>query len=111
MNFEIITTPYFEREAKKLLKKYPSIKDNLAALGEKLSKNPTLGTPLGNQIFKIRLSITSKGKDKSGGARVITLVKVVVKVVYLISAYDKSEQENLTKEKIQELVNRLELEN
>jgi mRNA-degrading endonuclease RelE of RelBE toxin-antitoxin system len=67
MNFEIITTPYFEREAKKLLKKYPSIKDDLAALGEELSKNPTLGTPLGNQIFKIRLSITSKGKGKSGG--------------------------------------------
>jgi hypothetical protein len=111
MNFEIITTPYFEREAKKLLKKYPSIKDDLAALGEELSKNPTLGTPLGNQIFKIRLSITSKGKGKSGGARVITLVKVVIKTVYLISAYDKSEQENLTKEKIQELVNRLELEN
>jgi len=51
MNFEIITTPYFEREAKKLLKKYPSIKDDLAALGEELSKSPTLGTPLGNQNF------------------------------------------------------------
>ena len=44
-------------------------------LEKELIKDPRLGVPLGNDRYKIRLKITSKGKGKSGGARVITLVE------------------------------------
>ena len=54
------------------------------------------GTPLGNNCYKIRLSITSKGKGKSGGARVITYVAVIKETIVLISIYDKSEQSAIT---------------
>jgi mRNA-degrading endonuclease RelE of RelBE toxin-antitoxin system len=63
MSFEIILTPNFQKEAKKLLKKYPSLKNDLNLFGENLSMNPDFGTPLGNQIFKVRLSISSKTKE------------------------------------------------
>jgi mRNA-degrading endonuclease RelE of RelBE toxin-antitoxin system len=104
MSFKVILTPIFQKEAKKLAKKYPSLKNDLLILGNKLSENPTTGTSLGNQLFKIRLAISSKGKGKSAGARVITYAKVVENKVYLVSIYDKSELENLTMEQIQTLI-------
>jgi len=54
------------------------------------------GTSLGNSFYKIRLSISSKAKGKSGGARVITLVKVFQEKVYLAAIYDKNEQNNIS---------------
>lgn len=106
MSYSIILTDQFKKEAKKLVKKYRTLKTELQALGDELSENPTAGTPLGNDVYKLRLAIASKGKGKSGGARIITCVKVVNEVVYLVSIYDKSQLENLTKEQITELLNK-----
>lgn len=75
MNFEVIATPRFKRDIKNLYKKYPSIEADFLNLIELLEQSPEQGTALGNHCFKIRLAITSKGKGKSGGARVITCVK------------------------------------
>jgi hypothetical protein len=50
------------------------------------------------------LSIASKGKGKSGGARVITHIYVSGKVVYLLSIYDKSEQSTVSEKELIELV-------
>jgi hypothetical protein len=61
-----------------------------------LIKKPDSGKPLGNNCFKIRMAISSKNKGKSGGARVITYVKIVDKAVYLLSIYDKSESDTIT---------------
>lgn len=92
MSYKIDTIAPFRKEAKKLIKKYPSLKDELAELGQQLSEDPTNGTSLGNDCYKIRLAIKSKGKGKSGGARVIThVVHVTDQVVYLLSIFDKSD--------------------
>lgn len=104
MSFKLIPTPPFERELKQLLKKYPSLKKDIAVLGEQLIKEPRLGTALGNDCYKIRMAITSKGKGKSGGARVITYIQITEKNIFLLSIYDKSENENITDK---ELLNRL----
>jgi hypothetical protein len=69
-----------------------------------LTSNPEMGTSLGANVYKVRLAIASKGKGKSGGARVITLVRVVKSKVYLVSIYDKSDQETLPDKVIKELV-------
>jgi mRNA-degrading endonuclease RelE of RelBE toxin-antitoxin system len=58
MNFEIIISETFKKEAKKLLNKYPSLKNELLELSNKLQENPFLGTSIGNDIYKIRLSIS-----------------------------------------------------
>src|ERR1700759_3448482 len=92
MSYNIRTTAPFEKQAKKLAKKYPSLKNDLLLLIESLEINPAQGTSLGNNFYKIRLAITSKTKGKSGGARVITFVRVINETVFLASIYDKSKQ-------------------
>ena len=96
MNYNIIAVPTFKKELKKLAKKYRSLKTDLVALFDILETNPTHGIALGNNCYKIRITITSKGKGKSGGARVITNFIIDENTVYLISIYDKSEKDNLS---------------
>jgi hypothetical protein len=104
MNFEIILTDLFKKEAKKLAKKYPSLKSELEQLQQTLTTHPTSGTSLGHDVYKIRLAIASKGKGKSGGARVITFIKIVDWKGYLVTIYDKGQLDNLTKEQIFDLL-------
>lgn len=107
MSFEIIPTPPFEKELKHLAKKYPSVKKDIAALAAELILNPKLGTPLGYDCFKIRIALSSKGRGKSGGARVITHVKITATTIFLLSIYDKSETDAITDAEIISRVKRL----
>jgi len=95
MSFIVTYTNLFEKEAKRLAKKYPSLQGDIIKLIVLLEKNPDQGTPLGKGLYKIRLAIESKGKGKGGGARVITYVLLDRNTVYLTSIYDKSEHENV----------------
>lgn len=104
MSYNVILTDSFKKEAKKLIKKYASLINELAKLTSDLENNPLQGTPLGNNTFKIRISIASKNKGKSGGARVISHAKIVQQNVYLISIYDKGEKETLIESEIQEIM-------
>ena len=96
MNYSIEITNLFEKQLKRLAKKFPSLKIEFAELVASLKVNPEQGKNLGNNCYKIRLAIASKGKGKSGGARVITYVQVIQTKVYILSIYDKSEQTNIT---------------
>jgi mRNA-degrading endonuclease RelE of RelBE toxin-antitoxin system len=89
MNYSIIPIPKFKKEAKRLVKKYPSLKNELNELNSRLLLNPTLGTPLGYNAFKIRIAIKSKGAGKSGGGRIITYLVREDKEIYLLTIYDK----------------------
>lgn len=109
MSCKITVTPDFLREMKRLSKRYRSLKNDLAGLGEELYRNPLLGTDLGHHLRKVRLAITSKGKGKSGGARVITYVVLFAQAdteVKLITIYDKSEQENISDAELLEILQR-----
>ena len=90
MNYNISSIPLFNRQAKRLAKKYPSLKIDLSELIQSLVIEPQQGKALGNNFYKVRLAISSKGKGKSGGARVITYLKVTATTVYLSAIYDKS---------------------
>ncbi len=100
MNYNIIATPNFKKELKRLLKKFQSLKIEYVNLLNELALNPALGTSLGNNIYKIRISIASNGKGKSGGARVITFVVKSEETIYLMDIYDKSEKANITDKEI-----------
>lgn len=104
MNFKVKTVPNFEREAKKIAKKHRSIKSDLLKLINDLEINPEMGAHLGQNIYKIRLSISGTNKGKSGGARVITYVVVVNKTVYLAEIYLKSEYSAV---RIEDVIQRL----
>jgi mRNA-degrading endonuclease RelE of RelBE toxin-antitoxin system len=104
MSYNILPIPPFDRQLKRLSKKYPSLKEEYFELIESLEQNPEQGTNLGNNCYKIRLAIASKQKGKSGGARVITNFVIADATVYLLSIYDKSEKENLTDKELDELL-------
>jgi hypothetical protein len=87
-----------------LVKKYASLKQELLKLSKQLSETPALGTSLGSNCFKIRIAIASKGKGKSGGARIITHFLVADDTIYLLSIYDKSEQTTLTDKELADLL-------
>jgi mRNA-degrading endonuclease RelE of RelBE toxin-antitoxin system len=101
---EISYTSFFNRQIKKLNKKYPSIPKDITILVDQLQENPFLGTHLGKDCYKIRLAISSKGKGKSGGSRVITCVKIVEDTIFLLSIYDKSEKSSISDLELDDLL-------
>jgi mRNA-degrading endonuclease RelE of RelBE toxin-antitoxin system len=104
MSYNLIITPTFERDVKPLLKKYKTLKTDLAGLFQSLENEPTQGKPLGKDCYKIRLAVTSKGKGKSGGARVVTCVKITSEKIFLLTIYDKSEKEDISEKQLNELL-------
>ncbi|MDR3697167.1 hypothetical protein [Mucilaginibacter sp.] len=100
MSFDIRYSDTFKRGAKALAKKYPSLKHDLANFVIELAKNPEMGTPLGSNMYKVRMSITSKGRGKSGGARIITCVVYKREQILLAEIYDKADYSTVDEQKI-----------
>jgi hypothetical protein len=91
MSYKVKTTPTFDREVKRIAKKHKGVKSDLSKLVNELELNPSIGTDLGQGVYKIRLAISGTNKGKSGGARVITFVVFLNETVYLADFYLKSE--------------------
>lgn len=107
MNYNVIATSEFRKEIKRLLKKYHSLKREYLLLTQSLEKTPVQGTALGMDCYKIRLAIGSKRKGKSGGARVITCVRVTGSTVYLITIFDKSEKDNISDKELKNMIRQI----
>ena len=104
MPHTIKTVPNFDHEMKRLSKKYVSLKNEYKVLIEDLEKNPELGDHLGNGIYKVRIGIASKGKGKSGGARVITFLKTKQKTIFLLSIFDKGVKDSISDNEIRAII-------
>lgn len=104
MNYSVELSGNFKKEAKRLIKKYRSLKTEIAQLLTELETDPTKGTALGNDIYKIRMAVKSKGKGKSGGARAMSFVKVTNTTVLLFSIYNKGEKDSISDAEIQQLI-------
>ena len=102
----------FERGAKALRKRYPSFESDYDTFLNELGKNPYGGESLGHHIYKNRMAIASKGKGKSGGARVITYNLQQLNdeevLITLMSIYDKSDIENVSDAYLRSLVQQIE---
>lgn len=104
MSYSVKVLPKFARQLKKLARKYPSLKEEYAELVRTLKADPIQGVSIGRDCYKVRLSISSKGKGKSGGARVIANVLVMKNMVYLLVIYDKSERDSISDKELKELL-------
>lgn len=115
MKTEIVITNNFSNEVKKFLKKYKSLKSELRKLNNQLLENPRLGKPIGKNSYKVRLAVKSKGKGKSGGLRIITHLDINVHIdeltntVFLLSVYDKSETDSISKNELARLLSKLKI--
>lgn len=98
------------KSAKPLAKRYKSFNKDYKNFIDELEKNPYQGTDLGNGLRKIRMAITSKGKGKSGGCRIITFDAIERNGnLYLMYVYDKSDFDNVINSVMIELVKELDI--
>lgn len=112
MSFDVVTTPEFESQAKALQKRHRSFRNDLKTLVLSLAENPFQGTELSPGIRKIRMAITSKGRGKSGGARIITYTVIATESegqIYLINVYDKADFSTVELSVIQKMIQNLDL--
>ena len=110
MNFEVIPTPDFERSFKSLAKKHRSLKADFYSFSKGLEQNPFQGDEMTPGIRKIRMAITSKGRGKSGGARVITYTVVALDEggdIYLLDIYDKNDFSTVDVPTLQKIIRNL----
>ena len=108
MKYSVLSIPPFDRQLKRLAKKFPSLKAEYAALVDELGRNPEKGQSLGNNCFKIRMAIASKGRGTSGRARIITHIYVENETAFLLAIYDKSEQNDISDKELRELLYEIE---
>lgn len=107
MNCKVEVLFTFKKEFKRLSKRYRSLLNDVQKLQGELLAKPDLGTDLGNGLRKIRMAIQSKGKGKSGGAKVITytiITKIEETEINLLYIYDKSERDSISAAEIKELL-------
>ena len=107
MSCEILRSDEFTFALKKLAKRHNSLADDYARFLEDLKQNPFQGVEIAPNIRKVRLAISSKGRGKSGGARVITYNLLVSEhdgVIYLLLIYDKADASNVKINVIKEII-------
>lgn len=107
MSFRIITTAYAEVMIKKLSKRYRSFDDDIKSFRESLKANPMQGVEIAPNIRKIRMAVASKGRGKSGGARVITFNALVADhggTIYLLLVYDKADAASVKMNVVREII-------
>lgn len=109
MSFRVETIDHFEKEAKRLIKKFNSLKSEISDLINEIEENPKIGNPIGDGFYKNRLAIRSKGKEKRGGAGVVPYLKIIAETVYLVSIYDKSEKSDIGDKEVKLLLSKLPL--
>ena len=103
MSYNIETIPHFDKDVKKLKKRFPNIKNDLKELIVELKESPISGTHLANGFYKIRLKNSSIPTGKSGGFRVITYY-VHDEILYLVSMYAKSDTDTILIDKLRDIV-------
>ena len=104
MNLKIISLDSFGRDVKRLYKKYKQLSTDLKNLQDILKEDPKSGIELGKNCYKIRLANTSVPTGKSGGFRVIYYFLDKENHLYLMAMYSKSELENISEDKIIEIL-------
>ncbi len=96
MNFNIILTDSFSNHVKQLAKKYLSIKEDYKNFFRICQKIFHQEYTFVKKNLKIKMNIASKIKGKSGGAGVITCLKIEDKRITLLDMYDQKKKDTLT---------------
>ena len=110
MTVEIYLGEEFKRQFKRLAKKYHSLTNDFKVFMRAIATDPMQVVDLGNNMRKVRMTIASKGKGKSSGARVITYHVVLTHEhieVNLLTIYDKSELANVSDSYLKSLLTEL----
>ena len=97
----------FKIAYKRLKKRHKSLQADFENLLASLLVNPNQGVELTDGVRKIRLAITSKGRGRSGGARVIIRARIVEDELQLIYIYDKADYDNISDTYLRDILKRM----
>jgi mRNA-degrading endonuclease RelE of RelBE toxin-antitoxin system len=103
---QILASPDFKAQLRRLLKRYRSLPSDLQPLLDKLQSGNFLGDRIPGThcvVFKVRLKNSDVRKGKSAGYRVIYQLKEDTSIL-LITIYSKSDESNLTAREIQTII-------
>ena len=113
MPYTVEVSSWFAKEAKRLNKKYPSFAQDLKSFRDSIVENPLQGVEIAPKIRKIRMQIKSKGRGKSGGARVITYTVLARENeegrLILLLIYDKENSSTIRPEVLNDILNEFDL--
>ena len=106
MTREFVMLPEFDRRWKEI-----GLTDKeLKTLQEELTVNPAKGNLMQGTGGLRKIRVAFEGRGKSSSARVCYVDFAVYEKIYLITAYTKNEQDNLSKEErneVKQLINLL----
>ena len=88
----IVRTSVFEKSLKRL----GASKADLAKLEEAIAKNPQAGDVIQGLHGARKIRFAMGGKGKSGGGRAIYLAVIIADTAYLLLAYRKNDQADLS---------------
>ena len=98
----------FRSAYKRVKKRHKSLEADFERLLASLLEDPLQGVELEGGARKVRLAITSKGRGKSGGARVIIRVRFIADELQLLYIYDKADFENISDSYLRDVMKRME---
>lgn len=103
---QVAVSPTFNRNLRSLIKKYPSIRDDIQPLIEQLEQGEVPGDQLSGinyQVYKVRVRNSDVQKGKSGGYRLIYYVRTATSIL-LLTIYTKSEQEDVAADDLKAII-------
>ena len=107
---EVLYSSDFIKSAKKIAKRYKSLKNDLKTFTNSLEDNPRQGTELFTNVYKIRIKNSDNHKGKSAGYRIITYL-ITQDEILLVNIYSKSDIPNLSDEDINMTIKQYKKEN
>ena len=107
---EVLYSTDFRKSAKKLAKRYKSLKNDLKTFTNSLEDNPRQGTELFTNVYKIRIKNSDNHKGKSAGYRIVTYL-ITKDEILLVNIYSKSDISNLSDEDINMTIKQYKQEN
>ena len=90
-----------------MMAEYRKIADDYKELLDELEQNPFCGDRLQGclgPVYKVRMAAQDIQKGKSGGFRVIYLIKIQAQEIFLLTLYPKAEQEDIDVKEVNELL-------
>lgn len=107
---EVLYSDDFKKSAKRLSKRYKSLKKDLKTFVDSLYNDPRQGTELSVDIYKVRIKNSDNNKGKSAGYRIVTYL-VTKNEILLVNIYSKNDIENISDEDIDMTIKQYKKEN
>lgn len=101
------TTTLFDKQAKKLKKRYKHVKNDIETLIENFESTHRRATNIQKNLFKIRLKNSDKNRGKSAGYRLYYYIQIE-ETVYFLTIYDKSDTEMIDEILLSDIIGTLE---